>query len=191
MKKNFYSNKIREPQIARNERIKSEKVRLISETGENLGVLKTEDALELARSKELDLVLISPNLEVPIAKIADWSKLKYLKQKKDKNKGKSVTVKEWWFKAKIEQHDINNKLNQVEKFLKKGGKVKITIKMVKRATYEQMYETLNKVLELSEVFAEKASDINREGRNISVFLKYKKQNNEKQNKDTQKHSEEV
>lgn len=145
-------------------------MRVIDGKGENLGVLTKEEALEKAKERGLDLVLLSPNQKVPVAKILDWSKFKYLQSKKDKNKGKSVTVKEWWFKPKIEEHDIDVKLSQVEKFLKKGGKVKITIRSIRRSTREQMYSTMDTILEKVEAYAEKASEVTREGRNISIFL---------------------
>lgn len=157
----------------RNERIKANEMRVIGVDGENLGTLSKKDALDIAREAGLDLVLLSPNQKIPVAKILDWSKFKYLQSKKDKNKGKSVTVKEWWFKPKIEEHDINVKLDQVEKFLKKGGKVKITVRSIRRSTREQMYQTLDTILEKSDEFAERASDIAKEGRNLSIFLKNK------------------
>jgi len=164
----------KEPKDIKNEDIRAFKLRVIDNEGENLGVISKEEALQIARDQGLDLVLISPNDEIPVAKIIDWSKFKYLKSKKSKNKGKSVTIKEWWFNPNIEDRDIEYKLNNVKKFIEKGGKVKITIKPKKRVGLELMYETLNRIIAKSEEFADKASDINREGRNISIFLKNKK-----------------
>ncbi len=166
--------KIFGPRYDRNEYIRAREVRVIDSNGENLGVMDTRDAVELARSKQLDLVLISPNEEVPVAKITDWSKFKYQLSKKSKQKGKSASVKEWWFKPKIAEHDIMNKLNNLQKHLDKGGKAKVTIRFMRRALPDDMYTTLNKVLSLSEGFSDKASEVLREGRNLSVFLTKKK-----------------
>jgi translation initiation factor IF-3 len=149
-------------------------MRVIGSSGENLGVLTKQEALSKAKEEGLDLVLISPKQETPVAKIVDWSKFKYVQKKKQKKQGKSVEVKEWWFKPNIEPHDINNKLNNIEKYLKKGGKVKVTIKYKRKALYSDMQDTMNKVMEMSSEFSEPVSEINKEGRNLSVFLKYKK-----------------
>ncbi|MCA9387019.1 translation initiation factor IF-3 [Candidatus Dojkabacteria bacterium] len=161
---------------------------VIDSTGENIGTISREEALEKARVNGLDLVIIAKNQEIPVAKIVDWSKFKYLQKKKQKNQTKSVEIKEWWFKPKIEDHDILNKLRFVKKYLKKGGKVKITVKFIRRAQYDDMRDTLNRVIELSSDFSEPASEINREGRNLSIFLKYKKstvkENEEKQSENT-------
>lgn len=156
-----------------------------------LGVMSKDEALMKARNQGLDLVVIAKNAETPVAKIVDWSKFKYTQKKKTKNQTKSVELKEWWFKPKIEDHDILTKLKNVKKYLKKGGKAKITIKFKRRTNYEDMYNTLNRVIELSDEFSEPASEINKEGRNLSVFLKFKKvKKDEKQSKDTQIDSEE-
>ncbi len=80
-----------------------------------------------------------------------------------------------------------NKLKNIEKYLKKGGKAKVTVKFMRRADYNDMKETLEKVTALSSEFSEPASEVNREGRNLSIFLKYKKKpkTNEKQSENTQ------
>ncbi len=173
--RNFRSQ--REPDVERNERIRAREVRLIDQEGNNVGVIDTRKALEMAREAEMDLVLISKGADVPVAKIIDWAKFKYLKNKKTKSK--QITSKEWWFKPNIEEHDIQNKLNNIKKFLKKGGKAKVTVRFAKRATFEGMRDTLNKILELSSEFSEPESEINKEGRNLSIFLKNKKKKDEK------------
>ncbi len=155
---------------------------MIKSDGEVLGVISKEEALSKAREAGLDLVVIAKNHDIPVAKIIDWSKFKYLQKKKTKNQTKSVELKEWWFKPKIEDHDIQNKLNNVEKYLKKGGKAKITVKYVRRADFEDMKETLRRIIEMADNFSEPMSEINKEGRNFSIFLKYKKQSKQDEEK---------
>lgn len=142
--------------------------------------MPTEEALNLAKESDMDLVVISKGGNDTVAKIIDFSKFKYIQNKKKKGSSKSSVVKEWWFKPKIEDHDINIKLKKAKTYLEKGAKVKITVRSIRRTTRDDMYNTLERVLELSKEFAEKASDINKEGRNLSVFLKYKKNKDEKQ-----------
>lgn len=149
-------------------------MRIIDHTGENAGVMSKTEALALAKENDLDLVLISPNAEVPVARIIEWSKFKYTQSKKQKasSTGSSKT-KEWWFKPHIEINDIETKLSQVEKFLKKGGRAKLTIKYKRRASMEQMEEAMKKVVELSEEFAELVGEVKKEGRNIVAYVKMK------------------
>lgn len=129
------------------------------------------------------MVLISPNEEPPVARIVNWSKFKYLLEKKGKNKGKSVESKEWRFNANIAKRDIENKLSNVEKFLKKGGRVKILVRGRRKQTREMIKETMDNVLSIALEFAEKVTEVVHEGNNLSVFLKYKVSKNldEKQN----------
>jgi len=168
-----YKSKNRLPRYDKNQYIRAEKLRVIDDDDGNLGVMSKTDALNLSREKGLDLVLISPNQDIPVAKIIDWSKFKYIQSKKNKNKGKSVTLKEWWFKPKIEDHDIDVKLRQVEKFLKKGGKAKLTVKYVRRATFEEMYSTVDKLVEKVKDFADMEGEINKEGKNLTIFVNNK------------------
>ena len=155
-------------------------MRVISDEGENFGVLSKFDALALAKERDLDLVLISPIGETPTAKILDWSKFKYLQSKKVKKQTKALETKEWWFKPKIESHDIDVKLAQVEKYIKKGGKAKLTIKYKNRTSYEDMKETMERVVNTSSIFSEPVSEVAKAGKNLTVIVKYKKN---EQNKD--------
>lgn len=114
-----------------NENIRAFKVRVISDEGENLGVLSRDAALELAKEKSLDLVLLSDkDDEIPLAKIMDFGKSLYIKKKKmaeGKKKQKVVKVKEVKMRPKIGAHDYMTKLNQGVKFLKAGNKLKVTL----------------------------------------------------------------
>jgi translation initiation factor IF-3 len=124
----------------------------------------------------MDLVIISrAENELPVARIIDWTKFKYQLSKKRKNsKTVSGEIKEWWFYPKITDHDIGVKLGNVEKYLKKGGRVKLTVKFKRRVQFEDMQHTMNRLKELSSVFAEPTADVSREGGNLVLFIKLKK-----------------
>lgn len=113
-----------------NEKIKGRELRIISEDGEQLGIMSASEALELALQKELDLVEISPNAKPPVCKIMDYGKYRYeqtRKAKEAKKNQKQIVVKEVKFRSRIDQHDMETKINQVQKFLEKDNKVKITL----------------------------------------------------------------
>lgn len=113
-----------------NEQIKAYKVKVISDDGENLGVMARDAALALARQKELDLVMLSDKDEVPLVKIMDFGKSLYVKKKKlaeGKKKQKVIKVKEIKFRPKIGVHDYQTKINQAVGFLNDGHKLKVTL----------------------------------------------------------------
>ncbi|MGZ5375410.1 MAG: translation initiation factor IF-3 [Solirubrobacterales bacterium] len=113
-----------------NERIRVPEVRLIDENGEQVGVLKTEDALERARERELDLVEVAADARPPVCRILDYSKYKYEQEQKAKAARKhqtQVNVREIKLRPKIAQHDYETKTGHVERFLRQGDKVKVTI----------------------------------------------------------------
>lgn len=125
-----------------NEKIKAKEVRVISEDGEQIGIMSPFEAMEKAREKELDLVEISPNAKPPVCKIMDYGKYKYeqaRKAKEAKKNQKQIIVKEVKFTARIDSHDMETKIAQVEKFLAKDNKVKITLVQYGR---ERMYADL-------------------------------------------------
>jgi translation initiation factor IF-3 len=111
--------------------INVENIRLITEDGDNIGVVATKDALDRARKLGLDLVEIVPNAEPPVCKIMDYGKHKYQEQKKSveaKKKQKTVEVKEIKLRPNIETHDYNVKLKASRRFLEEGNKVKVTLR---------------------------------------------------------------
>ena len=118
-----------EPRV--NERIRVPRIRLIDESGENLGELSTDEALDLAREKGLDLVEVAPMARPPVCKITDFGKMKYEKKKKDavarKNQA-TVELKEIKVRPKTDDHDIDVKVRQIRQFLEEGDKVKITVR---------------------------------------------------------------
>ncbi len=105
-------------------------MRVIDEDGNQLGILSKEEALNLARSKSLDLVEISPDANPPVAKIVNWGKYNYQKTKtlqKNRKNTKTLDLKQMRLGLKISDNDLVIKLKKVEKFLVIGHKVKITL----------------------------------------------------------------
>ena len=106
-------------------------VRLIDDTGENLGVMSAEDAVERAFNAGLDLVEISPNVVPPVCKVLDYGKFKYEEQKKAnvaRKKQKVIEVKEIKMRPGIDTHDYDVKMRSMYKFLTEGDKVKVTLR---------------------------------------------------------------
>ncbi len=113
-----------------NEQIRVPRVRVISETGEQLGVLITREALERARSVGMDLMEVAPNENPPVCKIMDYGKYKYQQQKKEHMARKKQHVhemKELRMRPKTDDHDIEIKLNRAREFLEDGSKVQFTM----------------------------------------------------------------
>ena len=133
-----------------NQEINVPQVQLIDAEGENLGVVETEKALEMAQEAGLDLVEISPNNKPPICKILDFGKYKYQAQKKaadQRKKQKTQDVKEIKMRPNIDTHDYEVKMRSVVKFLEEGDKVKVTLRFRGRemAHLELGMELLQKV----------------------------------------------
>lgn len=113
-----------------NEHIKAPMLRVIAEEGEHFGIIPLKRALELARERELDLVVIQSKTEPPIAKIIDFGKYKYEKDKElkeQKAKQKVVEVKGVRLSVRIGDHDLNVRKEQAKKHLEAGNKVKVEI----------------------------------------------------------------
>ena len=113
-----------------NERISASEVRLIDQDGQQVGVLKTPDALRFAQERDLDLVEVAPQARPPVARVLDYSKYKYeqaQKQKQARKHQQQITVREIKFRPKIAQHDYDTKKGHVTRFLLHKFKVKITI----------------------------------------------------------------
>ncbi|PCJ50763.1 MAG: translation initiation factor IF-3 [Candidatus Neomarinimicrobiota bacterium] len=113
-----------------NEKIRAEEVRLISETGEQLGVMKTEDAIARAMDVGQDLIEVAPKAKPPVAKILNYGKLKYEEKKKaqaSKKKQHVVKIKELRVRPRIDDHDLLTKVNRGRQFISDGCKLKITL----------------------------------------------------------------
>ena len=110
--------------------IRAREVRLISETGESLGVMAPRDALRIAQERGCDLVEVAPTARPPVCRIMDYGKYNYEQSKRDREarkKQKVVTIKEVKMRPNIEDHDFDVRRRQTETFLKEGDKIKATI----------------------------------------------------------------
>ncbi len=113
-----------------NENIKAKEVRLIDDEGHNHGVVATSKALLMAEDRGLDLIVVSPNQEPPVAKILDYGKYKYeieKRAKESKKKQHTVDIKEIKVRYKIDVHDYNVKVNAIKRFISSGNKVKLVV----------------------------------------------------------------
>ena len=113
-----------------NERIRVREIRVIDDTGAQIGIMAPPQALALAREKGLDLVEISPTANPPVCRIMDYGKFQYLEQKRQrqaKKHQKVIEVKEIKFRPKVDEHDYQFKKKHIERFLEDGDKVKATI----------------------------------------------------------------
>ncbi len=119
---------ISEPRI--NERIRVPEVRLVGPNGEQVGIVRVEDALRLAEEANLDLVEVAPMAKPPVAKLMDFGKFKYeaaMKAREARKNQVNTVIKEIKLRPKIDPHDYGTKKGHVERFLKAGDKVKVTI----------------------------------------------------------------
>ena len=113
-----------------NEKIFAKSVQVISSDGQNLGIMPTSQALQMAMDMDMDLVEINANGATPITKIMDYGKFKYVQKKRAseaRKKQKSIEMKEVWVKPFIEENDLNIKMKKALEFLADGNKVKISV----------------------------------------------------------------
>lgn len=158
-----------------NEDIRFPQVRLIGENNEQLGIMSSREALDLAYEKDLDLVVISPNAEPPVCRIMDYGKFKFdqAKRLKEQRKAqKTVDIKEVQLSMTIDKHDVEVKARHAKRFLEDGDKVKVSIRMRGRqqARPEMGIEIMNSFFEMVKELGtiEKAPEIM--GRNIFMVL---------------------
>ena len=162
-----------------NEYIRSKEVRLIDENGENHGVVPTSKALRMAEDADLDLVLISPNQEPPVAKILDYGKYKYelaKKAKEAKKKQHIVEIKEVKMRYKIDVHDYEVRIKAARKFISQGNKVKGVVMLRGREmqhsnlAFDLAQRFIDDMLKSEDlgVVLEKKPQL--EGRNVTFYL---------------------
>ena len=161
-----------------NSDITAKEVRLISETGEQLGVVPTEAAITRAEDIGLDLMEVAPDAKPPVCKIVDYGKLKYeekKKQQQSKKKQHVVKLKEIRLRPRIDDHDLMTKLNLGRKFLEAGAKLKITLMFRGRelARIDLGKVLMERVLEELADVAEVDKDSPLEGRRMSMILNAK------------------
>ena len=172
----------REPAISElfiNEQIRDKEIRLIGESGEQLGIMSSREALKLAEEAGLDLVKIAPTAKPPVCKIGDYGKYRYelaRKEKDAKRKQKVIEVKEIRMSPNIDTNDLNTKVGAARKFLEKGNRVKVTLRFRGR---EMAHMSTSK--HILDDFAQMLSDIavvekmpKVEGRSMIMFLTVKR-----------------
>ena len=168
-------SKSKEQSALINDDIRFPKVRVVSNDGEQLGILDTREAQRIAYDKGLDLVVVAPGAEPPVCKIIDYGKYCFERDKRDREAKKKQTVievKEIQFGCKIGQHDLDTKLRNARKFIGDGNKVRLVIKYQGRemAHMEIGHELLGKILEsLSDIAGSDKAPV-LEGRNLSVVI---------------------
>ena len=129
-KQNYFQRRTKPRGPRTNEKIRATQVRVINSDGQNLGTLSTQEAINIAKQKGLDLIEISPKANPPVCKIIDIGKYKYDLQKKAnkaKKKQKTINLKEIKLRPVTGIHDYNFKIKNAQKFLSKGDKVKFTV----------------------------------------------------------------
>ncbi|MBS4761697.1 translation initiation factor IF-3 [Carnobacteriaceae bacterium zg-ZUI252] len=140
-----------------NDGIRAKELRVITETGEQLGVMSKAQALKIADDSNMDLVLVSPNAQPPVARVMDYGKYRFEQQKRERESRKNqkvVTIKEVRLSPTIDDNDFQTKLRNGRKFLEKGDKVKVSIRFKGRAITHK--EIGQRVLEK---YADETADI--------------------------------
>ncbi|TLS39409.1 translation initiation factor IF-3 [Pseudalkalibacillus caeni] len=158
-----------------NEGIRAREVRLIGQDGSQIGVKSKNEALDMARNANLDLVMVAPNAKPPVCRIMDYGKYRYEQQKKEKEarkKQKIINVKEVRLSPNIEEHDFNTKLRNAKKFLEKGDKVKASIRFRGRMiTHSEIgKKVLERLAEECKDIASVESKPKMEGRSMFLIL---------------------
>ena len=158
-----------------NEQIRDRSVRVVAEDGEQLGVMSSREAMDIAEEKGLDLVKVSPNAKPPVCKVMDYGKFRFEQSKKMKEAKKNqkiITLKEMRLSATIDTHDLEVKAKIVNKFLKAGDKVKISIRFKGRqmAHTEKGLQVMDKFYEMVEENAVIEKRAKLEGRNMFMIL---------------------
>ena len=158
-----------------NGQIRDKEIRLISETGEQLGIMSAKEGQKVADERNLDMVKISPQAKPPVCKIMDYSKYKFdlaKKEKEARKKQKVIDVKEIRLSPNIDTHDVQVKVKNATKFLKSGNKVKVSIRFRGRELSRQ-----DVAKDIMKDFAEQVSEYGiiekepkMESRTMAMFL---------------------
>ncbi|NLW16849.1 MAG: translation initiation factor IF-3 [Firmicutes bacterium] len=123
------SRENRDPQV--NEQIRLREVRLVDENGTQLGIMSSREALQIARERNLDLVIIAPNAKPPVCKIMDYGRYKYQRSKHEREarkKQKVITIKEVQLSQTIEERDLLIKARNADRMLKNGNKIRVVMR---------------------------------------------------------------
>jgi translation initiation factor IF-3 len=169
----------RKSDVIMNEDITAKELRCTSDNGENYGIIPTAQALALADEAGLDLVLIAPDANPPVAKIMDYSKFKYQQEKKKKEAKKNqkvIVIKEIKLSVKIAENDISYKVKHAVEFLEDGNHVRFRVFLKGRemANPEAGIEVLNRVWAMIEDIAVMDKEPKLEGRYVNLLVTPKK-----------------
>jgi len=158
-----------------NETIRAREVRLIDANGDQLGVKSRDEALKIAKTRNLDLVLVAPGAKPPVCRIMDYGKYRYEQQKREREarkKQRVINVKEVRLSPAIGEHDFNTKLRSARRFIKNGDKVKASVRFRGRAiTHKELgQEVLERLAEEVKDIASVESKARMEGRQMFMML---------------------
>ena len=158
-----------------NEEIRDKEIRLIGDTGEQLGIMSAAEALNIAEERGLDLVKISPQAQPPVCKLMNYGKFKFEQSKREKEAKKNqhvVEIKEIRMSPGIDVGDFNTKLKNAQKFLADGNRVKVSVRFRGRemAHTEIGRDLLTKFAEQCAEVATMEKAAKMEGRSMTMFL---------------------
>lgn len=167
--------KISKQEIQINDEIRDKEIRVIGSDGAQLGIMPASKALDIAEKANLDLVKIAPQAQPPVCKIMDYGKYRFEQAKREKEARKNqkiVDIKEIRLSLNIDTHDFNTKLNQTQRFIKSGDKVKVSIRFRGREMGhpELGSEVMKKFADACQEFAVVEKPAKLEGRNMLMFL---------------------
>ena len=190
-----YGRCVRINDLMINEEIRDREVRLIDQNGEQLGIMPTRRAMELAEQANLDLVKIAPQAKPPVCKLMDYGKYRFEQSKKEREIRKNqrvITIKEVRLSAVIADHDFDVRVKAGQKFLQDGDKVKASIRFRGRQIAHSQIG-----MEVMNAFAERLKDISVverkpliEGRNMSMVLAPKDNKDAKEAKEAKQQPKE-
>lgn len=158
-----------------NEQIRDREIRVIDSDGKMIGILSAKEAQKIASKQNLDLVKVSPDAKPPVCKILDYGKFKYEQQrreKQNKKKQKTVSIKEIRTSVRVQDHDLEVKAKNCRKFLQKGDKVKVSVRFRGRemAYVERGRDVLLRFAAMVEEDGKIEKQPKLEGRNYTMTL---------------------
>ena len=168
-------NNISAKELSINEEIRLKEIRVVTDNGEQLGVMSSSEALDKAYAMGLDLVLIAPGANPPVCRIMDYGKYRYERDKKEKEakkKQQTIETKEVQLSCRIDTHDFNTKVNNAIRFLKNGDKVRVVLSFKGRqmAHTEVGVEIIEKFIALCSEFGSTDKAPVLDGRRLSVII---------------------
>ena len=165
----------RTPRTRINEQIRAPQIRVIDETGKQLGVMTPSEAMRLARERELDLVEVASNAKPPVCRLIDYGKYQYEQTKRERQARKAqkqIEIKEVRLRPKTSEHDTDVRVRQARKFLESGAKVKVRLRFRGREIQHPQV-----ALKILDDFAKRLADVgeveirpNMEGRSLLMIL---------------------